>query len=483
MSKSNWSDIPVTLKWWQVGLSIFAADHTVSFVVNSANDGYRSGLANGVYAWNAGLVIALVSLFIVPKIMRTGARSIAEYVRIRVGVGPGLLVGLAQFLLLSLAFLPTSLFIAASLFNTLFPNHALPLHWTMALLFILAIPIPLFGGLRLQMNLDTFIALILLLCGVLVLVFSLIEVGGIKSLGTVWPQHYRTLLPADSKELPWTHTMIGGFWFGHLFYWAFYQPIQQKVLGLSSIPMAQKALLLVASLKLVVPFLYVLPGIVVREFFADALPEVNAVFSFIMQNLIPDQLQWLFIAGMSATVMASLGSMLLAAASLWTRDIMPFVGLKGNSIDWRGGLPFSILVVAFLAILAGILLPHMVNMLAWNRFSAYYIGLLTSAIAIWVLFFKRLQPAGVYLIGLFWLLLLALFTFVYSGNIDPMSITEWAGLVLFVGLLPLLSKFYSAEAKPIQSGVLIKHERSLLVPLWSVFLFTGVLSMYVLFNA
>jgi uncharacterized sodium:solute symporter family permease YidK len=483
MSKTTWYDIPVSLKWWQVGLSIFAADHTVSFVVNSANDGYRSGLANGTYAWNAGLIIALVSLFIVPKLMRSGARSIAEYVRIRVGIGPGLLVGIAQFLLLCLAFLPASLFIAASLFNTFFPSFALPLHWTVAVLLLFAIPIPLFGGLRTQMNLDTIIALILILCGVLVLIFSLIEVGGIKNLGLESPQHYRTLLPAASAELPWTHTMIGGFWFGHLFYWAFYQPIQQKVLGLSSIPMAQKALLLVASLKLVVPFLYVLPGIIVREFFANELPELNSVFTFIIQNLIPDQLQWLFIAGMSATVIASLGSIILAAASLWTRDIMPFIGLNSKTIVWRDGLPLSILLISVLALLAGLILPEFVNLLSWNRFSAYYIGLATSAIAIWVMFFNRFRPSAVYIIGATWLVMLVLFTIGFRGNINPMSITEWVGLLLFVVLIPLLTRFYPPEARPIQQGVLIKHERSLLVSLWSVFLFTGVLSMYVLFNA
>ena len=65
------------------------------------------------------------------------------------------------------------------------------------------------------------------------------------------------------RDLPGVWVLIGGLWIAHFAYWGFNQYITQRALFLAakSLSEAQKGVMFAAYLKLLMPFVVVLPGI------------------------------------------------------------------------------------------------------------------------------------------------------------------------------------------------------------------------------
>ena len=75
---------------------------------------------------------------------------------------------------------------------------------------------------------------------------------------------------ADDPEIPWTALMLG-LWIPNFFYWGLNQYITQRTLGSKSLAEGQKGVVFAALLKLVIPFVVVIPGMLAYNLFSDKL--------------------------------------------------------------------------------------------------------------------------------------------------------------------------------------------------------------------
>jgi hypothetical protein len=73
-------------------------------------------------------------------------------------------------------------------------------------------------------------------------------------------------LPADDHVLPWTALLLG-LWIPNFYYWGLNQYITQRTLGSSSLSQGQKGIVFAAFLKLLIPFVVVIPGIIAFNLF------------------------------------------------------------------------------------------------------------------------------------------------------------------------------------------------------------------------
>jgi SSS family solute:Na+ symporter len=74
----------------------------------------------------------------------------------------------------------------------------------------------------------------------------------------------------DDKEVPWTALVIG-LWIPNFFYWGLNQYITQRTLGSKSLAEGQKGIVFAAFLKLIIPFIVVIPGILAYNLFHGQL--------------------------------------------------------------------------------------------------------------------------------------------------------------------------------------------------------------------
>jgi SSS family solute:Na+ symporter len=81
--------------------------------------------------------------------------------------------------------------------------------------------------------------------------------------------------PSSDPAIPWTALLIG-LWIPNFFYWGLNQYIMQRTLGSKSLAEGQKGIVLAAALKLLIPFVVVIPGILAFHLFsADLLAKAS----------------------------------------------------------------------------------------------------------------------------------------------------------------------------------------------------------------
>jgi SSS family solute:Na+ symporter len=75
-------------------------------------------------------------------------------------------------------------------------------------------------------------------------------------------------LPATDTILPWTALMIG-LWIPNFYYWGLNQYITQRTLGSASLAEGQKGIVFAALMKLLIPFVIVVPGIIAFNLYSN----------------------------------------------------------------------------------------------------------------------------------------------------------------------------------------------------------------------
>ncbi len=63
-------------------------------------------------------------------------------------------------------------------------------------------------------------------------------------------------------DLPGLAVLLGGMWVANLYYWGFNQYIIQRTLAAKSLRESQKGIILAGFLKLLIPLIVVVPGII-----------------------------------------------------------------------------------------------------------------------------------------------------------------------------------------------------------------------------
>ena len=137
-------------------------------------------------------------------------------------------------------------------------------------------------------------------------------------------------------NLPGIGVLVGGLWVANIYYWGFNQYIIQRTLAAKSLREAQKGILLAAFLKLLIPFIVVVPGIAAYVMVND--PAIMARLGVsAMENLpglgtadraypwllhfLPAGLKGLAFAALAAAIVSSLASMLNSTSTIFTMDI------------------------------------------------------------------------------------------------------------------------------------------------------------------
>jgi SSS family solute:Na+ symporter len=130
------------------------------------------------------------------------------------------------------------------------------------------------------------------------------------------------ILPADHPEIPWTALLVG-IWIPNLYYWGLNQFITQRTLGAKSLHEGQKGVIFAAFLKLLMPFIIVVPGIIAFQLYPEQIARSgDDAFPVLMSNLLPGYgLRGVLFAALFGAVMSSLDSMLNSCSTIFTIDI------------------------------------------------------------------------------------------------------------------------------------------------------------------
>lgn len=361
------------LTWWLVGFSLIAANiSTEQFVGMSGASANWLGMAIASYEWMAALTLVVVAFWFLPRFLRIGLYTIPEFLEYRFGVVARLTMAIPA--LITLVFVATSSviysgakFVSAYYHDVPFFNSLTAMCWLIALFAAVYVYV---GGLRACAWTDLVWGSALIAGGaiVMVLAFSALArkpaeeliltkvqnsaatVEDLRAAGA-WERFQllndgrageatvregpngaggklHMIRPVTDSSIPWTALLLG-LWIPNFFYWGLNQYIVQRTLGAKSLAEGQKGIVFAALLKLLIPFVVVIPGILAYNLFsgdllrADGTYDYDSAFPVLVRNLIQPYplISWFVLAALAGAVISSLASMLNSASTLATMDL------------------------------------------------------------------------------------------------------------------------------------------------------------------
>ena len=297
------------LTWWLVGFSLIAANiSTEQFVGMSGKAADWLGLAIASYEWMAAITLVVVAFVFLPTFLRSGIFTIPEFLEYRYNSFARTIMALSTMIILVGVPTASVIFSGAKVISVFFHGQFLlgldlgnltVACWiigTLAGVYVFA------GGLKACAWADLIQGTALIVGGAIILVLALQALGAadpsalaataanpgvtadsLQGSGAIerffalnrapLPEgKLHMVRPASDPEIPWT-ALVVGLWIPNFFYWGLNQYISQRTLGSKSLAEGQKGIIFAAFLKLIIPFVVVIPGILAFNLFAPELSE------------------------------------------------------------------------------------------------------------------------------------------------------------------------------------------------------------------
>ena len=284
------------LMWWLIGFSLIAANiSTEQFVGMSGNAASHVGLAIASYEWMAAITLVVIAFTFLPYFLGAGIYTIPEFLEYRYNAGARTIMAVAT-LFIYMLLLGSVTYSGALTIRTIAAqsNYPVSLFGGALVIGIIAMVYVAAGGLRACAWADLIQGSALILGGAAIMVFAFIKLGRVTeaahfvdvSSGAVAVKAFEPsqgafsrfwelnqvrmnmFLPKDDKVLPWTALLLG-LWIPNFYYWGLNQYITQRTLGSKSLAQGQRGIVFAAFLKLLIPFVIVIPGIIAFNLFAD----------------------------------------------------------------------------------------------------------------------------------------------------------------------------------------------------------------------
>ena len=406
-----------SLPWWAIGSSLIAANISAEQFIGMSGSGFAIGLAIASYEWMAAVTLLIVGKFFLPIFIDKGLYTIPEFVEKRFGVELKTILAVFWIALFIFVNLTSVLFLGGKAIDTIIGvgDGSLIFPAILALAFIAA-AYSLYGGLSAVAWTDVMQVALLILGGLITSFIALNSVTpegglihGFEHILKVAPDKFHMILSRDNPQffnLPGIAVLIGGMWVANLYYWGFNQYIIQRTLAAKSLKEGQRGIMFAAFLKLLIPLLVVIPGIVafvlftqpagttiipgVKEAFLKAGGGINydKAYPWLISVFIPAGIKGLVLAALVAAIVSSLASMLNSTSTIFTMDIYkPYLNKNASEkILVRVGR-----LTAFAALIIAIVFaPLLGNIPQMFQYIQEYTGLVSPGIL------------AVFLMGLFW---------------------------------------------------------------------------------
>ncbi len=282
------------LSWWLIGFSLIAANiSTEQFVGMSGNAASHVGLAIASYEWMAGITLVVVAFAFLPYFLRAGIYTMPEFLEHRYN-------SLARFIMASATVLIYLLLLGAVTYSgaltvqTLGQRFGMDIRLWQPSLFIalIAMIYVVCGGLKASVWADLLQGTALILGGAVIMLYAFDKLGSVEQAATVVDvatgevvvksldpdqgaidrfldlnaNRLNMFLAKDDHVVPWTALLLG-LWIPNFYYWGLNQYITQRTLGSSSLAEGQRGIVFAAYLKLLIPFVVVIPGIIAFNVF------------------------------------------------------------------------------------------------------------------------------------------------------------------------------------------------------------------------
>lgn len=352
-----------TLTWWAVGASLIAANISAEQFIGMSGTGYADGIAIAAYEVMAAVTLIVIGKFLLPVMLDRKIFTIPQFLRERYNDGVGLAFSILWLFLYVFVNLTSVAWLGALAIEQILGLndvmiYILGFEISMRMVIILALFViagiySIYGGLASVAWTDVMQVTFLVGGGLITAYVALKEMGfvmgtdALGALGQVYNDmttgshaqdvHFHLVIQESHNanafaNVPGIAAVVGGVWLTNLGYWGFNQYIIQKGLAAKNIDEAKKGLIFAGFLKILIPFIVVLPGICAYYIMqnpqafeslnlAGSIDKSDQAYPWLIRNFTPTGIKGLSFAALTAAIISSLASMFNSTSTLFTMDI------------------------------------------------------------------------------------------------------------------------------------------------------------------
>lgn len=406
-----------SLPFWAIGASLIAANISAEQFIGMSGSGFAIGLAIASYEWMGALTLIIVAKFFMPIFIKNKLFTIPQFIEIRFNTQLKTILAIFWICLFIFVNLTSVLFLGAKALDAILGagDGSTMMMWIIGLA-LFAAAYSIWGGLSAVAWTDVIQVILLVIGGLITTLIALHYVTpaggiieGINHVYSVAGEKFQMIISRDNPEyinLPGIGVLIGGLWVANLYYFGFNQYIIQRALAAKSLAEAQKGLVFAAFLKLLLPIIVVVPGIIAYVMYmqADGTAVIDGVtntfqrpdgsinydisYPWLIGTFVPVGLRGLVVAALTAAIVSSLASMLNSTATIFTMDIYkPYFSGNGSEAGLvRSGRIFLVIALVVAVLVA----PFLETMPQMFQYIQEFTGIVSPGIL------------AVFLMGLFW---------------------------------------------------------------------------------
>ncbi len=351
------------IKWPLIGLSLFASNISTIHLVGLASSGFNEGMVWGSFEWLACLTLIFLAMIFAPFYFKSRIQTLPEFLERRYDSRSRSVFAFIAILGALFVHIGLSLYTGAIIFQRFFGADV----WTsISLISLFTLAYYLAGGLKavvytqaLQTGVLILGSLVLTILGLQALSDHMVQLGmegsfldnfyELSRTGQMDALHTDESIAALTSEmnadyqkngfdtlsgsgLTWYAAFLGYPILG-LWYWCSDQTIVQQVLAAKTQDDAQRGPLFAGFLKLLTPFIMIVPGIIGYIVFKEeifmaaksAVPQISKpgdmALSVLVDKLLPVGIKGLFAAGLIAALMSTIAAALNSISTLVSIDI------------------------------------------------------------------------------------------------------------------------------------------------------------------
>lgn len=294
--------------------------------------GYQNNLSSMGWEVTAGFSVIILATILLPKYLGGAFTTLPEFINNRFDKQTRLLIVLLFMVGYGFITIPSVLYSGSlavlqifdipNMFHITYEQSIWVIVWFIGIIGMLY---AILGGLRAIAISDTLNGIGLLIVGILVPILGFIALGngslleGMKTVATDHPEKLNAI-GSNKDDVPFG-SIFTGMIFANLFYWGTNQYVIQRTLGAKNLAEGQKGALFTGFLKILVPFLMMIPGVIAYHLYGSGLKNMDLAYPTLVKDVFPTFLDGFFLAVLLGAVFSSFNALLNSASTLFVYDI------------------------------------------------------------------------------------------------------------------------------------------------------------------
>ncbi len=393
------------LPFWAIGASLIASNISAEQFIGMSGSGFRVGLAIASYEWMAAVTLLIIAWFFLPIYLEKGIFTMPQFLEERYDHRVRMLLAVFWLLVYVFVNLTSVLYLGALAMQGIMGT---PMWGGIIGLALFATVYSIYGGLKAVAWTDVVQVIVLVGGGLLTTVLALDAYSGgegalagfAQLLGDAGDRFNMVLFREelfytddtgalqDAYDLlPGLAVLLGGMWIANLFYWGCNQYIIQRALAAKNLKEAQRGLAFAGYLKLLLPLVVVIPGIVAYAMDAP-IQRGDEAYPWLLGQYLGPGVKGLAFAALVAAIVSSLASMMNSTATIFTMDL--YKGSYKPEASESELVRIGRLVSLICIVIGALLAPQLARLDQAFQYIQEYTGFISPGVL------------AIFMLGLFW---------------------------------------------------------------------------------